>query len=525
MFSPNAFADVALLLWAPVCLAAFGSLRPPLACAVLMIAATMILPVGVAFDVDGLPPLGREQLTCIYIILGGLIRGRGRLTSAHPGRGLEILVLVLMVGAIATAATNQDPLVYGPLRLPPVSIKDGISDAIRDLLQYALPFFIGRAFFRSSRDLRDLFRVIAVAGLLYTLPIIVELRLSPQLHRWTYGFFQHGFSSTVRYGGYRPMVYMANGLALTLFMATACLANTALTKAMRSIGRSGAVLGLPGYFRTPYLLVMLVMCKSIASVSYGVIGSTLIASLKPRMLMRVALVLTVIVMAYPMMRATDTFPVTRLLDVIRSVDAERSQSLEFRFRNEDALLEKVRERSAFGWGGFSRARIFDDRGIDRSVTDGYWIIMLGARGVLGLACTFGLLVIPVALAYRRLSSIASLANRTLVATLALIIAIHMVDLMPNGLFSYLPVFFSGALMGVLGGLKRTSGRPRRSPQTKRPSVAVGSILDAPPTSGEAASTPHDDQGKSGRGETASASAGVPLRINQCAAKCRLREIA
>ena len=107
------------------------------------------------------------------------------------------------------------------------------------------------------------------------------------------------------------------------------------------------------------------------------------------------------------------------------------------------------------------------RGIDRTVTDGFWIIMLGIRGVLGMTCTFGLLVIPVILAYRRFPSIKSPADQILVAALTLIVAIHTLDLLPNGLFSYLPVFFSGALMGVFGKAKHASKRSRLRQRAKR----------------------------------------------------------
>ena len=39
-------------------------------------------------------------------------------------------------------------------------------------------------------------------------------------------------------------------------------------------------------------------------------------------------------------------------------------------------------------------------GHDISVTDGHWIIMLGERGAVGWLSTFGLLVMPVWVAYR-----------------------------------------------------------------------------------------------------------------------------
>ena len=59
-----------------------------------------------------------------------------------------------------------------------------------------------------------------VAGACAYVPLITyELHMAPQLHNRFYGYFQHDFSQTLRGTGYRPMVFMAHGLTLSLFMA------------------------------------------------------------------------------------------------------------------------------------------------------------------------------------------------------------------------------------------------------------------------------------------------------------------
>ncbi len=472
MHSPNAFAYIALLLWAPVSVAAFTVLRPPVACAVLVLGATMFLPVGTGFDLRGMPALGKEELASLFILVGGVVRCRRRLLTARPGRGLEVLVFLLMLGAIGTVLTNRDVLTYGSTRLSSLAPYDAVSMAVRNLLRYGVPFFLGRAFFRNSRDLRDLVLLIVAAGVVYSLLIIVELFLSPQLHRWTYGYFQRPFAGTQRYGGYRPMVFMANGLALALFMATAATMSAALARFTRLRRRGGIILGIPYGVVTFYLTAILVLCKSFASITYGIVGIALIALprisarrgaalaplVNPRNLTRAAAVLAILVTAYPLLRAAEVFPVGPILSVVKAVDEKRWDSLEFRFRNEDVLIAKARERSVFGWGGYRRSRVFDERGIDQTITDGYWIIILGKRGVVGFLCTFGLLVIPVIVAQRRIPKIPETGDRVLVAGLSLVLAIHALDLIPNGLFSFLPFFFAGALMGVLPGMTAVSPR-------------------------------------------------------------------
>jgi O-antigen ligase len=77
-------------------------------------------------------------------------------------------------------------------------------------------------------------------------------------------------------------------------------------------------------------------------------------------------------------------------------DKERADSLKTRFTNEDALVNKAFDRPLFGWGGWGRNRVTDRTGKDVSITDGWWVIVLGDRGLVGLVALGGLLLLPVA---------------------------------------------------------------------------------------------------------------------------------
>src|SRR5262249_6438367 len=81
-------------------------------------------------------------------------------------------------------------------------------------------------------------------------------------------------------------------------------------------------------------------------------------------------------------------------DVKENLGSDRAQSLEFRLHNEDRLVKRALERPAFGWGGWGRARIFDEDGKDTTVTDGLWIIALGDRGFTGLVALGAALLLP-----------------------------------------------------------------------------------------------------------------------------------
>ena len=70
-------------------------------------------------------------------------------------------------------------------------------------------------------------------------------------------------------------------------------------------------------------------------------------------------------------------------------------------------------------------------------------------GFIGL---FGMLLGPVFSALSRLKRIAGSQERVLVSGMSLVTALNVLDLLPNGLYSALPLFYAGALAGVSRGL-------------------------------------------------------------------------
>ena len=165
------------------------------------------------------------------------------------------------------------------------------------------------------------------------------------------------------------------------------------------------------------------------------------------------MLLALVVLMYPALRSTDTFPTKTLVDLSARVAQERADSLGQRFEHESRLVKKANERPLFGWGGFARNRIYNAEGVDESVTDGAWIATYGSGGAAGFICLFGLLTIPLFRARSALPRIALAPDRVLVATLALVVAFSDIDLLPNGLFSALPLFLAGALGGAVRALR------------------------------------------------------------------------
>jgi len=98
------------------------------------------------------------------------------------------------------------------------SVYDGFSEIVRAFIGWGLPYLIGRVYFNDLESLQELAVGIFIGGLIYIPFCWFEVRFSPQLHKWVYGFRQHSFIQNVRDGGYRPMVFMQHGLMVGMWM-------------------------------------------------------------------------------------------------------------------------------------------------------------------------------------------------------------------------------------------------------------------------------------------------------------------
>lgn len=449
MNAPGLVADAALVLWIPISLLAFHFMRPKRAALFTILGGLLFLPEHDVFKVPFMPAIGKADIPYLCAIVGYVMRSRRSEWRPPRERWVTFLNLMILAGGIGTALTNRDMLTvnFGKTPAPGLTLKDGMAVALTMLLEVALPFYAGRVLFRSAKDIRFLLRFVAAAGLVYSAFALFEVRMSPQLHYRLYGYAAHeDFLQTIRFGGYRPMVFMAHGLAVGLFFLVACLAAASLTRIHGIVWRVRA-----GYL-TAYLAVVLVLCKSTGAIAYGLGALPLVAFAGVALKKRLTVVLAAIVILYPALRAADLFPVEGALSAAASIDDDRKQSLEFRFMNEDLLLERARQRPWFGWGEYGRNFVNDKEGRPLTVADGAWIIILGAQGAFGFVAVFGILVTPVFLAARRLKRIRNKQDRSLLTALAVMVTATAIDLIPNGLFSNYPFLLSGALLSLSRGL-------------------------------------------------------------------------
>lgn len=457
--SGNFVATLALIIWFPVSILLFRFFRPTSALTAVVIGGVLFLPERITlFDPPVLPAIGKAMVISLSALFGVLADRRAREQLGLVRREALIVTGLFALSSLLTFATNTEVIRHGPTTLPGLSISDALLMTTTTVISYLVPFWLAKASVSEDNDVRRFSTVIIAAALVYSLFALFEVRMSPQLNNMVYGFAQHSYLQTIRMGGWRPIVFMGHGLALGVFISGAVLLSLAFTKEKSKIFR------VPNSAWTAYLAIVLVLCKSTGAIVYAVLFGPLLLISRGRLVIWAAASLAALLLLYPMLRGViDT---DGIVSSIAEYDVERAQSLAFRFDNEADLLERAMERPLFGWGIYSRGRVFDQWGEDQTVTDGSWIIMLGIRGLFGFLLLFGVLVYPVFQTWRKRKLILNTPVGSLIAAFCLLVGVRSAELIPNGLFSCLPFFLSGALAGLVSRVPRGSPRSRPlSPST------------------------------------------------------------
>lgn len=478
---PTPYVYAILFLWVPISAMIFASTTPVRAVVYTVVFGTLFLPERVAVDPPILPPIDKNGLSMLCALVGLVMTAPRRVFAAKPFRGWDIPIVIMVVASVGTVQTNGDTFIYGgqpdwngdpfPITVLPALPKSYIvSMTMQDIVSLWAPFFLARATFRSREDVAELLRALSTAAVIYVPLMVIEMIVSPQLHRWVFGYHASNFAHAVRGSGFKPNVFMLGGLAVALFGFISVMAATTLHRTRLPAGPVPAIVAAGG------MTLALVFSRNTAVLVYLAATLPLALAFRARTQARVALVLVSLFAAFPYLRVTDRVPTDDLVALSARYDDERAQSLKFRFDNEDILLERALERPWFGWGGYSRNRVFDEvTGKDISITDGEWIIHMGYRGVVGTAGWILLLFMPVFAAARLIPRTPLEVDRLLLGGLSLAVAVQAIDLLPNASFNSLPYLMAGVLAGLVSGLRERPAAPA-SAQVALARIAPG----APP---------------------------------------------
>ncbi|QDS96075.1 hypothetical protein FF011L_48790 [Roseimaritima multifibrata] len=425
---------VALIGWVPITAMLFAILRPHQATAVSMVAGWLLLPVW-GYPLPGLPDYSKTTASAFAIAIGVIIKAPGHISRIRLSV-YDAPIILWTLSPIVTSSLNG------------LGIYDGISSSIRELIVWGLPYFAGKIFFQNQLEIRFLSQTIIISGVIYSFFCLLEVRLSPQLNNWVYGFHVNDFVRNIRYEGYRPTVFMANGLMVGMWM----MASTILAADMANLPAGEKRSWRPHWLIVSYLFLATIACKATGA-SLLLIGGMLVLLLVRWTGLRFFFIaLAMVPPIYISARLSGTVPREGIITLAAAMtNDDRAQSLEARLIQEDLFGKKALQRPLFGWGGWKRSwPVSADTGkeMTRGV-DGFWTIVFGQRGLIGLAAFTSLHLWPtIAICFGALGRRLREPELIPLSSFMLILSLAMIDNLLNGLYN--PVFplISGMLIGI-----------------------------------------------------------------------------
>ena len=419
--------------WIPIVIGLFSKLPPRRAVISAFLFAWLFLPMA-SYPISGLPDYTKMSATCCGIFISAALFDAQRLLS-FKFRIIDLPMIMWCLCPIASSLSNG------------LGLYDGVSTALTQTVTWGFPYFIGRIYFSDLDSLQEYAIGIFIGGLIYTPFCWYEIRMSPQLHNMFYGFMQHDFSQTYRYGGWRPMVFMQHGLMVGAWMVSGSLIGLWLWIS----GTIKQIWGIPIKWLVLFLICTAVMCKSTGAVALFIMGAGILFMTKVFKKKIMVICLLLIPVLYLSTRAPGFWDGDNLaLFAYNNFDEDRAISLYTRFDNENILREKARLRPVFGWGGWGRNRVYNEEGIDITVTDSLWIIIFGTTGLVGLSSLTTAILLPMMVLMRRYPvkewfqpQLAS------VTVLAVLLGLYMVDNLLNAMINPIFMVAAGGISGLI----------------------------------------------------------------------------
>jgi hypothetical protein len=434
---------IALFGWIPAAVVMFALLPVRRAAATAVIGAWLLLP-PYAISVSSLPDYSKITAASLSLIFGTLFFGVNHLFSFRP-RWFDVPMLLWCFAGSAASLSNG----LGPY--------DAVSECISAILTWGLPYFFGRIYFSEHGGLRTFTVAIVIAGLIYVLPCVYEIRMSPQFLARIYGSTRW---QGTRMGGYRPSVFFSTGLECGMWMTAVSLTawwfwRCGVIKKVGSISFGKVLL--------PILLIVTFFCRSTGAAAL-LVGGTFLLWASTRFQTRMLLwALLLVGPFYVALRVPNIWSGEQLVNLAEmSVGQERARSLKVRFTSEDLLIARAIQQPLLGWGGWGRSLVYYPDESRQVPTDGLWIIILGTKGFVGLTLFYLAMELPLLLFLLRFPvriwHNPQVAPATLAATF---LGIYLIDCLLNGFINIIYVSLAGGLIGItpaqLGAWRRSNG--------------------------------------------------------------------
>jgi hypothetical protein len=449
----NFLAAFALFAYIPFAFILFVFLPPRKAVIYDFLVAWLFLPMS-HLPLHGFTDLNKMSAACVGTLAAALVFDSPTVFSFRP-KIWDIPMLVWCVCPFVSSIGNG------------FDSYDAFSAVAYQVTSWGLPYFIGRIYFTDLKGLRELAIGIVAGGLVYVPLCWFEIRMSPQLNVWVYGYHQHDFSQTVRYGGYRPMVFMQHGLAVAMWMVTASLTAFWLWRCKAA----DKVLGISIGWATVILIGTSLCLRSVGAELLMILGlATLVltGSTKSRTWI---LLLTLVPPLWITVRVANLWDGKNLVAFMKEYDARSADSLEVRFHSEHVLSARALEHPIYGWSPW----YFLTKKVNiqlQGIPDQLWIIAFGQFGLIGLISLTTSLLMPIWLVARRIPvRYWTHAGAAAPAAMAMLLTLHMCDNLFNAMVNPIYMICAGGLTALSFSFRSPAEfAPRPAP--KKPEAPV-----------------------------------------------------
>jgi len=432
--------------WIPAVLLLFAVFPPRRAVIITIIVGWLFLPFD-TYKIPLLPDYTKMSGISFGLLLAIVLFDFQRLVRFRFS-WIDVPVALFCISPLPSSVANG------------LGVYNGVSGVIDYAVAWGLPYFIGRMYFWDAKGIRELAIAIFIGGLIYIPFCLFEVRMSPQLAAIVYGQ-QGAWNSVYRFGGYRPIVFMYDGLLTGLWMAVCALVGYWLLRTRALTKLHGISLTL----LAPVLLVTAVLCRSTGAIVLLFVGIAVLEFSRFAKTRVAFWCLLLVAPLYLVTRITGMWSGGEITELAAKVDAARAHSFQFRIKNEDMLVAKALQRPAFGWGGYGRGEVHNRYGDIVSVPDGLWVQTISKNGLVGLVSLYAMLLTPV---FRCIYSYPRADNfaESVVASLAVATTLFAIDCLPNAMEN--PIY--PLVLGGLGGLVFVPANKLTMHVRSRPSV-------------------------------------------------------
>lgn len=446
-------SQIALLVWMITGFMFFATMRPLRAFALTYVLGILLLPVEVGDGGMGsivvTQSLRLDKFTACHLaaLLGTLVfapqvLGRYRFGMIDAAFGLVVAAIA------ATSLANG----YG--------VKDAASNAFNTLRVYGPLLLLSKAYIVEVDDLLVCLRTMIGGAVLYALIAAGEFRFSPQLHRYAYGYFQHGFDQFARYDHFRPAGMLRHAIEFSFFMGTSCLAALWLTLRRMFPPLWGV---LPGWAVTGILAVGLACTLTYSGYAALLAGAGFMVAiiLVPNRWWLAILPLAALL--WIGLRYSGAVDGQIVIDMANHFDEARAESVQYRILTENLHLDISRQHFLFGLGpvlGFVRTQ---EGSLVRAV-DAFWLIQIVCYGAVGLGAWLAFWCGGIGAAWRIWSK-ADGGHRTVAALIAIILGLSLVDFLFNSFPSHFLFLLNAGLASV--AMRRPQVKPVETPGRPR----------------------------------------------------------